>query len=49
MIEWECLIAGVGFDDLVEADGPRLVAGQYGDGCVISARRQGLNVYCRVA
>ncbi|MFJ1611012.1 hypothetical protein ACIOHS_48200 [Streptomyces sp. NPDC088253] len=37
VIEWECLFAGVSFDDLVEADEPRLVAGQHDDGCVVFA------------
>lgn len=37
VIEWECLFAGVSFEDLVEADEPRLVAGQEDDGCVVFA------------
>jgi hypothetical protein len=32
-----CEIAGVSFEQLVEADEPRLVAGQDDDGCVVFA------------
>ncbi|WP_328908680.1 hypothetical protein OG230_03715 [Streptomyces sp. NBC_00234] len=37
VIEWECLFVGVSFDGLVEADEPRLIAGQHDDGCVVFA------------
>lgn len=32
VVEWECLLAGGGFDELVEAGEPRIVAGRDGDG-----------------
>ncbi|MEY2241927.1 hypothetical protein AB8A21_03045 [Streptomyces sp. BF23-18] len=35
-VEWECLLAGGSFEDLVEAGEPRLVAG-HDDGCVVFA------------
>ncbi|MDH6228890.1 hypothetical protein [Streptomyces sp. MJP52] len=37
VVEWECLFADVSFEQLVEADEPRLVAGQDDDGCVVFA------------
>ncbi|MFF0094608.1 hypothetical protein ACFYSF_32270 [Streptomyces canus] len=37
VVEWECLFAGVSFEQLVEADEPRLVAGLGDDGCVVFA------------
>jgi hypothetical protein len=37
VVEWECLFAGVSFEQLVEADEPRPVAGQDGDGYVVFA------------
>ncbi len=37
MVEWECLLAGGNFEELVEAGEPRLVAGQDDDGCVVFA------------
>ncbi|MFC9948963.1 MULTISPECIES: hypothetical protein [Streptomyces] len=37
VIEWECLLAGDSFEELVEAGEPRIVAGQDNDGCVIFA------------
>ncbi|MEV5008704.1 MULTISPECIES: hypothetical protein [unclassified Streptomyces] len=37
VVEWECLLAGGGFEELVEAGEPRLVAGQEDDGCVVFA------------
>lgn len=36
MVEWECLLAGGSFEELVEAGEPRLVAGQGNDGCVFA-------------
>ncbi|WP_411111516.1 hypothetical protein [Streptomyces sp. c-19] len=36
-MEWECLLAGGCFEDLVEAGEPRIVAGQDDDGCVVFA------------
>ncbi len=35
VIEWECLLAGASFEELVDAGEPRIVAGQ--DGCVVFA------------
>ncbi|MGW1762338.1 hypothetical protein [Streptomyces mirabilis] len=37
VVEWECLLAGGSFEELVEAGEPRIVAGQDDDGCVIFA------------
>ncbi|MEW2624741.1 hypothetical protein [Streptomyces sp. NPDC048106] len=37
VVEWECLLAGGSFEDLVEAGKPRLVAGHDDDGCVVLA------------
>ncbi|MFJ4837566.1 hypothetical protein [Streptomyces sp. NPDC088746] len=38
VVEWECLLAGGSVEELVEADEPRLVAGQDDDdGCVVFA------------
>ncbi|MFB9592729.1 hypothetical protein [Streptomyces racemochromogenes] len=37
VVEWECLLAGGSFEELVEAGEPRLVAGQDNDGCVVFA------------
>ncbi|MFD9408228.1 hypothetical protein ACFWBN_14590 [Streptomyces sp. NPDC059989] len=37
VIEWECLLAGGSFEELVEAGEPRIVAGQDDDGCVVFA------------
>lgn len=39
VVEWECLLAGGGFEELVEAGEPRTVAGQGDDddGCVVFA------------
>ncbi|MFC8423457.1 hypothetical protein ACFUN7_21740 [Streptomyces sp. NPDC057236] len=37
VVEWECLLAGGSFEELVEAGEPRLVAGQDDDGCVVFA------------
>ncbi|MET9508726.1 hypothetical protein ABZX62_09665 [Streptomyces flavidovirens] len=34
VVEWECLLAGCRFEELVEAGEPRIVAGQDDDGCV---------------
>ncbi|KAF3469283.1 hypothetical protein [Streptomyces sp. Tu 3180] len=35
--EWECLLAGGSFEELVEAGEPRLVAGRDDGGCVVFA------------
>ncbi|WP_066950326.1 hypothetical protein [Streptomyces lushanensis] len=35
VVEWECLLSGGSFEELVEADEPRLVAGQDDDGGVV--------------
>lgn len=35
VIEWECLLAGGSFEELVEADEPRVVGGQDDDACVV--------------
>jgi hypothetical protein len=37
VLEWECLLAGVSFEELVEAGEPRIVTGQDNDGCVVFA------------
>ncbi|MFE2168455.1 hypothetical protein ACFXB3_25870 [Streptomyces sp. NPDC059447] len=37
VVEWECLLAGGDFEDLVEAGEPRIVAQQDGDECVVFA------------
>ncbi|MFJ8015573.1 hypothetical protein [Streptomyces sp. NPDC096339] len=37
VVEWECLLAGGGFEDLVEAGEPRTVADEDDDGPVIFA------------
>ncbi|MGW2834384.1 hypothetical protein [Streptomyces sp. NPDC001286] len=37
VVEWECLLAGGSFEEIVEAGEPRLVAGQDNDGCVVFA------------
>ncbi|GAA2451373.1 hypothetical protein GCM10010433_61750 [Streptomyces pulveraceus] len=37
VIEWECLLSGGSFDELVEAGEPRVIAGQTDDGCVVFA------------
>ncbi|MFE3527069.1 hypothetical protein ACFXOD_36980 [Streptomyces sp. NPDC059161] len=37
VLEWECLLAGGSFEELVERGEPRIVAGQDNDGCVVFA------------
>lgn len=37
VVEWECLLAGGSFEELVAADEPRTVAGGGDDGCVVFA------------
>ncbi|MEU7161803.1 hypothetical protein [Streptomyces chrestomyceticus] len=37
MVEWECLLAGGSFEELVEVGEPRIVAGQDSDGCLVFA------------
>ncbi|MEU7074032.1 hypothetical protein [Streptomyces narbonensis] len=37
VIEWECLLAGGSFEELVDAGEPRIVAGLENDGCVVFA------------
>lgn len=37
VIEWECLLSGGSFEELVEADEPRLVAGQDDEGGIVFA------------
>lgn len=37
VVEWECLLAGGSFEELVEAGEPRIVAGQDDDGYVVFA------------
>jgi hypothetical protein len=37
VVEWECLLAGGSFEELVEAGEPRIVADQDNDGCVVFA------------
>ncbi|WP_299535367.1 hypothetical protein [uncultured Streptomyces sp.] len=35
VVEWECLFFGDGFEELLEAGEPRIVAGDDDDGCVV--------------
>ncbi|MGI5142999.1 MULTISPECIES: hypothetical protein [unclassified Streptomyces] len=44
MIEWECLLAGGSFEELVEAGEHRLVGGRDDDGCVVFAISPRLSV-----
>lgn len=37
MVEWDCLLTGDSFEELVEAGEPRIVAGRDNDGCVVFA------------
>ncbi|MFD8014482.1 hypothetical protein [Streptomyces sp. NPDC058955] len=37
VVEWECLLVGDSFEELVEAGEPRIVAGQDDGGCVVFA------------
>ncbi|WP_030554919.1 hypothetical protein [Streptomyces exfoliatus] len=37
VLEWECLLVGGSFEELVEGGEPRIVAGQDNDGCVVFA------------
>lgn len=37
VVEWECLLAGGSFEDLIGVGEPRIVAGQDNDGCVVFA------------
>ncbi|MER6917454.1 hypothetical protein ABT354_37945 [Streptomyces sp. NPDC000594] len=37
VMEWECLLGGGSFEELVEAGEPRIVAGQDNDGCFVFA------------
>ncbi|MFG2866715.1 hypothetical protein [Streptomyces sp. NPDC048338] len=37
VVEWECLLTGGTFEELVEAGEPRIVAGQGSDRCVVFA------------
>ncbi|WP_324616784.1 hypothetical protein [Streptomyces sp. XY332] len=43
VVEWECLLVGGNFEELVEAGEPRIVAGQDNDGCVVFAMSPGLS------
>ncbi|MFF4420989.1 hypothetical protein ACFY04_09395 [Streptomyces sp. NPDC001549] len=43
VVEWECLLTGAGFGELVEAGEPRIVAGQDNGGCVVFAISPGLS------
>ncbi|MFF9337630.1 hypothetical protein [Streptomyces albogriseolus] len=40
VVEWECLLAGGSFEELVDAGEPRLVAGQDDDGASSSRSRR---------
>ncbi|WKD36639.1 hypothetical protein [Streptomyces xanthophaeus] len=44
VVEWECLLTGAGFEELVEAGEPRIVAGLDDGGCVVFAISPGLSV-----
>ncbi|WP_153531915.1 hypothetical protein [Actinomadura macrotermitis] len=37
VVEWECLLAGGSFEELVKAGEPRIVASEDDDGCVVFA------------
>ncbi|MDF6060511.1 MULTISPECIES: hypothetical protein [Streptomyces] len=37
VVEWECLLAGGSFEELVEAGEPRIIAGLDHEGCVVFA------------
>ena len=37
VVEWECLMTGGSFEELIAAGEPRIVAGQDDDGCVVFA------------
>ena len=37
VLEWECLLTGGSFEELIEVGEPRVIAGQGNDGCVIFA------------
>ncbi|MEU6708150.1 hypothetical protein [Streptomyces wuyuanensis] len=37
VVEWECLLTGGSFEELVEAGEPGIVAGQDNDGCIVFA------------
>ncbi|OEJ35235.1 hypothetical protein [Streptomyces subrutilus] len=37
VVEWECLLVGGSFGDLVDAGEPHIIAGQDNDGCVVFA------------
>ncbi|MEV2255201.1 hypothetical protein AB0I94_32275 [Streptomyces sp. NPDC050147] len=37
VVEWECLLVGGSFEELVEAGEPRIIDGQDNDGCVVFA------------
>ncbi|WRZ87828.1 hypothetical protein OHB54_01890 [Streptomyces sp. NBC_01007] len=43
VVEWECLLVGGNFEDLVEAGEPRIVAGEDHGGCVVFAISPGLS------
>ncbi|MER7812877.1 hypothetical protein [Streptomyces sp900116325] len=43
VVEWECLLAGVSLEELVEAGEPRIVAGEDDGGCVVFAISPGLS------
>ncbi|UXX91146.1 hypothetical protein N7U49_00015 [Streptomyces sp. AD2-2] len=37
VVEWQCLLSGGSFEELVEAGEPRIVADQDDDGCIVFA------------
>ncbi|MGW8952288.1 hypothetical protein [Streptomyces sp. NPDC055709] len=43
VVEWESLLAGGSFEELVEAGEPRIVAGEDNGGCVVFAISPGLS------
>ncbi|WP_314251602.1 hypothetical protein [Streptomyces sp. DSM 40907] len=43
VVEWEALLTGAGFEELVDAGEPRIVAGQDNGGCVVFAISPGLS------
>ncbi|MCX4511129.1 hypothetical protein OHA27_12595 [Streptomyces sp. NBC_01619] len=43
VVEWECLLVGGSFEELVEAGEPRIVAGEDNGGCAVFAISPGLS------
>ncbi|MEU6705443.1 hypothetical protein [Streptomyces wuyuanensis] len=43
VVEWECLLSGGSYEELVEGGEPRIVAGEDNGGCVVFAISPGLS------